>query len=114
MADDAELDALRQRRLRQLQDQAVQQQANQAEQQARQAEVEAQRQAILRAALTPEARERLTRVKIARPDQGAALEDQVIALAQSGRLQRPINDEDLKQILGRLFPPKRDINIRRK
>jgi programmed cell death protein 5 len=114
MADDEELEALRQRRLRQLQGQAVQQQAAQAEQQARQANAEAQRQQILRAALTPEARERLSRVKIARPDQGTALEDQVIALAQSGRLQRPIGDEDLKQILARLFPPKRDIRIQRK
>lgn len=112
--EDDELDALRQRRLRELQSRAAQQHAQAAEEAVRRAEIEEQRAAVLRAALTPQARERLTRGRMARPEAGAALEDQVIALAQSGRLRGPIGDDELKEILARLFPPKRDIRIERK
>lgn len=80
----------------------------------RQAQEEAQKEAILRQILTQEARERLSRIRIARPDQADVLERQLVALAQSGRLANKITDSDIKAILARLFPPKRDINIRRK
>lgn len=113
--DDDELNQLRERRMAELQRQ--QGGAGPEEEAARQQAMEqerAQRDAILRAILTPDARERLSRVRIARPDQADALERQLVALAQSGRIQQPLEDEDVKAILTRLFPPKRDINIRRK
>ena len=117
MTDDEELQRIRAARARQLNaaDNA-QAQGQQAELRRRQAEAEeqARNEAILRQVLTQEARERLQRVRIARPDQAQALERQIVALAGSGRLQRPLDDADLRAILAQLFPPKRDINIRRK
>ena len=42
------------------------------------------------------------------------IESQLIALAQSGRVQRVIDDETLRQILMRLIPKKREIKIERR
>jgi programmed cell death protein 5 len=113
MQDD-ELERLRRERLARVQaDQAASRDANEAAEQ-RRAQEQAQREAVLRAILTPEARERLSRVRIARPDQAEALEEQLIALARAGRLAHKVGDEDLRLILQKLFPPKREINIRRK
>lgn len=110
--DESELEEIRKRRLEQLK----QQQAGQAEEQkAQEAAVEAQRQAILRQVLTEEARERLGRLKVAYPDFCRKVEDQLLYLAQSGRIDadHPIDDPTLKQVLERLSPDSRDINIKR-
>lgn len=117
MGDD-ELEALRRRRVQELQ--ARQQaQRDMAESQAveeaqARAEAEAQKEAVLRQILTPEARERLVRLKMARPEEARLLEAQLVQLAQSGRLTGQIDDAQLRQILARLLPGNRDINIRRK
>lgn len=117
MADD-DLDSIRRRRMAELQAAARQRQqqdvAQAAQEQAQREEAEAQLDALLRQILTPEARERLGRLRLARPEDARALENQLVQLAQSGRLQSRIDDEQLKLILGRLFPAGRDINIRRK
>ena len=73
-----------------------------------------QRQMILRAILTTEARERLGRIKIARPEVAINLENQLIMLAQAGRLRAKINDRQLQELLTRFLPKKRDITIRRR
>lgn len=107
---DDELDAIRRRKLAELQaqqDQAV------AQQQYRE-QVQAQRQAILRQILTPEARERLGRIELAYPELKESVEQQLVALAQSGRVQRMIDDETLRQILERVIPKKREIKIERR
>lgn len=75
---------------------------------------EAERAEVLRRLLTPEARERLGRIRLAKPDVAAAVEQQVIALAQSGRLQRMIDDTTLRAILERLMPDRREIKITRR
>jgi len=77
-------------------------------------QIEAGRQAILRQVLTPEARERLGTVRIAYPDLARAVEDQLIRLAQSGRIDRQVDDATLRQILRKVAPQKREINIERK
>ena len=108
--DDEELDAIRRRKLMELQnaqDQAVAQQEMREQQQA-------QRQTVLRQILTPEARERLGRLELAYPDLADSIDNQLIALAQSGRVQRAIDDATLKQILERVMPRKRDIKIERR
>lgn len=108
--DDEELDAIRRRKLMELQnaqDQALAQQQMREQQQA-------QKQTILRQILTPEARERLGRVELAYPELADSIENQLIALAQSGRVQRAIDDATLKQILERVMPKKREIKIERR
>lgn len=108
--DDEELDAIRRRKFTELQ--AAQQDA--ASQQAVREQVQAQRQTILRQILTPEARERLGRIELAYPELKESIENQLIALAQSGRVQRMIDDPTLRQILERVIPKRRDIKIERR
>jgi len=108
--EDAELEELRRRKLAELQRQRDQQSF--AEEQSKQ--VEAQRQALLRQILTPEARERLGTVKMAYPEVARVVEDQLIMLVQSGRIDQQIDDATLKQILRRVAPKKREITIERK
>lgn len=76
-------------------------------------QAEAQKSLVMRQILTPEARERLGRLKMARPDVAQTVENQLIMLAQSGRLGQKIDDEMMKQLLGRLVPEKREIKIER-
>ncbi len=108
--DDEELDAIRRRKLQELQQ--VQMQAT-AQQQYRE-QVEAQKQTILRQILTPEARERLGRIELAYPELTDSIENQLIALAQSGRVQKVIDDATLRQILERVMPRRREIKIERR
>ena len=78
------------------------------------AQQEALRQTILRQILMPDARERLGRLRVARPEYANQIEQQLIMLAQSGRLQQKIDDPTLKQLLARIMPKKKDIKIERR
>ena len=111
--DDDELAELRRKKMAQLQQQAVDQQYMQEEME-RQKEVEARIQLILKQVLEPEAKERLNTIKLTRPDFAKAVEQQLVLLAQSGRLKSKITDDQLKALLQQLSPAKRDFNIRRK
>ena len=64
--------------------------------------------------LEPEARERLNTIKLTRQDFARAVEQQLVMLAQNGRIQNKITDEQLKVILQQVTPAKREFNIRRK
>ena len=108
MSED-ELDALRKRRMFELQQRMVdEQQQVQAQQQ-----LEGQKQALLRRILTPEARSRLTNLNMVKPEFTQQLEMQLIQLAQQGKINIPITDEQLKELLVRLQAGKRDYTIRR-
>ena len=108
--EDPELEEIRRRKLAE-----IQQQQDYQDQASRQADmVDAQRQHILRGILTPEARERLGTLKIAYPDVATQVEDRIIMLVQSGRLNSMIDDATLKEILSRVAPSKREISIKRK
>ena len=119
MAD--ELEAIRRKRLAQIQQQQQQQASPQMgtdmqaayQQEQAKAEMESQKQAILRQILTPEARERLTTLKMSRKEMAEQLESQLIMVAQSGRLQSKIDDEKLKLLLSQLQPKKRKTTITR-
>jgi programmed cell death protein 5 len=110
MSSDEELDRLRAQRLAELQGKQSQQRELE---QARE-EAAAQKQALMRRILTPEARQRLANLKIVRPDYVEQLELQLIQLAQTGRVKIPITDAILKRLLTQLQSGKqRDITIRR-
>jgi len=104
-----ELEALRKRRMLELQRRLAQeQQETQAEQQ-----VEMQKQAILRRILTSDARQRINNLKMVKPQFAAQLELQLIQLAQQNRISIPMTDEQLKEILTKLQSQRREIKIRR-
>jgi programmed cell death protein 5 len=104
---DDELDAIRQRKLAELQQQAAQEQV--AEQQA--AEAQAQKDAILRQILTPEARSRLTNIRMVKPQLAEQIEMQLIQLAGSGRLKGRVTDEQLKGLLQQLQGRERERKV---
>jgi programmed cell death protein 5 len=112
MGDD-EIAELRRKRAAQMQQQAIDQQLMQ-EDMERQKQADAQIHAVLMQILEPEARERLNTIKLTRPDFAKSVEQQLVMLAQSGRLKHKITDEQLKALLQQLQPAKRDFNIRRK
>jgi len=112
MGDD-ELAELRRRRMAQLQQQAGDQQAMQEELE-RQQKMKSQIQMILMQVLEPDARERLNTIKLTKPEFAGAVEQQLVALAQSGRLQKKITDAQLKELLRQLAPAKRDYSITRR
>ncbi len=104
-----EIEELRRRKLLQLQRRLAQeQQRMQVEQ-----EIEVQKQAVLRRILAPEARQRLTNLKMVKQEFADQLELQLIQLAQQGRVNIPITDEQLKDILVKLQSQRREIKIRR-
>ena len=106
MSDD-ELEAIRQRKEAQLRDQALREQANEQQQ----AEVQAQKEALLRQILTPEARARLTNVRMVKPQFAEQIEMQLIQLASSGRLKDRVTDEQLKTLLLQLQGKERERKI---
>ena len=102
--DEDELERLKAKKLAELEERLAE------EEERRRRELE--RQAAMRVILTPEARQRLANLKLIKPELVSQLEEQLIQLANSGRIRLPITDEELKQILARLTP-KRSIRIRR-
>ncbi|MCF2135793.1 MAG: DNA-binding protein [Candidatus Thorarchaeota archaeon] len=102
-----ELEAIRQRKIAALKEQALHQQA--AEQRA--AEIDAQKEAILRQILTPEARARLTNVRMVKPQFAEQIELQLIQLASAGRLREKVTDEQLKKLLQQIAGKEREPKI---
>jgi programmed cell death protein 5 len=106
---DEELEAIRRKKLSALQRRGSDEQKQvQAEQ-----EMEAQKQALLRQILSPEARQRLTNLKMVKPEFTEQLELQLIQLAQTGKVPLPLSDDQLKQILIQLQSRKRETKITR-
>ena len=106
---DEELEEIRRRKLLAMQQRATNDQKQvQAERQ-----MEAQKQALLRQILSPEARQRLTNLNMVKPEFTEQLELQLIQLAQAGKLPIPLSDAQLKQILIQLQSRKRETKIRR-
>lgn len=110
-----ELDQIRKKRLAQVQDgdEGDQAQAQGAMANAQEEQYQAQRQMILRKVLTPEARMRLSNIRMAKPDVVQNLEDQLIQLAASGRIG-VVDDAMLKKLLPKVMPTKREIKIERR
>lgn len=108
--EDPELQAIRQRRMAELQQQAQ----NQAAQEEQAQRMEMQKQNVLRQILTTEARQRLANIRLANPQMAESVEMQLIQLAQSGRIQGIIDDTMLRNILTQIAPQHREITIERR
>ncbi|HDI10222.1 MAG TPA: DNA-binding protein [Euryarchaeota archaeon] len=103
-----ELDEIRRRKLQELKEKI--ERARVEEEQRIRAEMT--KREILRRILTPEARSRLTNIKLSRPQFAEQLELQLIQLAQAGRITKPISEEELLRILKRLLGKKKETKIR--
>jgi len=112
MGDD-ELAEIRRKRMEQLQRQQMEQ-GGMEEELERQRQQESQIHMALMQILEPNARERLNTIKLTRPEFAKAVEQQLVMLAQSGRLRDRINDEQLKALLTQLLPKKKDYTITRR
>jgi programmed cell death protein 5 len=70
------------------------------------------REQTLRVLLSPEARQRLTNIRIVRPELAGAIEEQIIRLASAGRINRPLTDDEVRQLLEKVQQPKREFKIK--
>ena len=111
MAEDIE--EIRKRKLMELQKKYLEQQKAQEEALQREMELEAQLDAIMRKVLTPEARERLGRVKLVRPELARQVELVLAQLYQAGQISEPLDDAKLKKILAQIDArTRRDFRIK--
>ena len=107
-----ELERIREQKKKQLQEQQGESQEEAME--AQRQEAEAQKKAILRQNLSDGARKRLNTIKMSKPDVGEKVEQQIVALAQSGRIQGQIDEEKMKQLLKELTPDSKSFDIKRR
>jgi programmed cell death protein 5 len=77
-----------------------------------QAQAEAQKQAILRQYLTDGARKRLNSVRMSKPDFADQVEQQLVAIAQSGRLGDRIDEDQMRQLLQEMSPDSKSFDIK--
>ncbi len=107
---DKELEEIRRRRLLELQKKGAEEES----QVEMQKKLDLQIQALLRSLLTSEARQRLTNLKMIKPEFTSQLELQLIQLAQQGKIPVPLTDEQLKKILVQMQSRRREIRIKRR
>ncbi len=100
MAEDIE--EIRKKKLLELQRRLAEQQKEEEERVRQEMELEAQLNAIMKQILTPEARERLARVKLVRPELARQVELILVQLYQAGQITERITDEKLKKILAQI------------
>ena len=79
----------------------------------REAEADAMRQKVLMVLLDASARQRLANVRMVKPELANAVENYLVNAASSGRLNRALTDDELKQILLGIQSPKKDFKINR-
>jgi programmed cell death protein 5 len=77
----------------------------------REKQEKASREQMLRVIFTTEARERLSNIRMIKPELAASIEDQIFQLAASGKLRSQVTDEELKKLLGSFQRPKREFKI---
>jgi len=97
-----DIEEIRKRKLMELQRRYLEQKKAEEEAVRREMELEAQLDALMRRILTPEARERLGRVKLVKPELARQVELVLVQLYQAGRIPEPIDDEKLKSILAQV------------
>ncbi len=111
--DDERLEELREKKMQELQDRAQGGGDDEAQQEAQQ-RAEAQQEAVLKQHLTDGARQRLNAVEMSKPEFAKQVKQQVAALAQSGRVQGRIDEDQMRDLLKELQPEKKSFDIRRR
>ncbi|QGN06360.1 DNA-binding protein [Halorhabdus sp. CBA1104] len=112
---DDEMERLREERMEQLREQKEQQQGGDGGgREAAQQRAEAQKKAVLRKHLTDDARKRLNTLKMSKPQVAEQVESQIVAIAQSGRIQGKIDDEKMRQLLEEMTPDSKSFDIKRR
>ena len=76
-------------------------------------ELAAQKEQILKQILVPEARMRLSNIKMVKPELADLVEQYLIGMATQGKIPGQISDDQLKQILLSTQQPKRDFKFNR-
>lgn len=95
--DDAELNAIRSARLAELQKNTGQ--SNQSDSSSGKNDMKG---SMLSQILEPNARERISRVRIVRPDRAEAVENYLLKLVQLGAISRKLSEQDIVEILDAL------------
>ncbi len=111
--DDAELERIRRQKFEEL-ERSSQEREMENESRKRSLEEEARKQQILRQILTDDARERLNTLKLVKPELVDNVENQLIQLANMGRINHIISDAELKGILSRLIGNPHETKIERR
>jgi len=108
-----ELDELRRKRLEELQKQAASQSNEDSRRQQEEAQKaqEAKKQALLRSILSDKAKQRLSNIKLVKPDLAEGIENQLIRLSQTGRINGRVSEEQLLRLLKQIQGNKRDSSI---
>ncbi|XP_038881892.1 DNA-binding protein DDB_G0278111 [Benincasa hispida] len=101
--DDPELEAIRQRRMQELMAQRGMGSQNNPEQQKAQeearSEAEERRQMMLSQILSMQARERLARIALVKPEKARGVEDVILRAAQMGQIVEKVSEERLITLL---------------
>ncbi len=97
--EDEELERIKRKKLLELQRRLAEEEERRRQQEL----IEAQKRAILRRILTAEALERLSNIRLVNPQLAEFVENQLIQLAQAGRIPTPVTDEMLKKILEQIY-----------
>ena len=112
-SDDERLAELREKKMQELQERA-QSDGNEEAQQEAQERAKAQQEAVLKQHLTDGARQRLNAVEMSKPEFAKQVKQQVAALAQSGRVQGRIDEDQMRDLLKELQPERKSFDIRRR
>lgn len=115
-AQDDELTRLRQQRLAEMREQMESQalsQMQEEEQAAAEAQTKVNLTTAMKTVLSPEARERLARLELSRPELAEQVRHQLADLDKEGKISIPVSDLSLKRILAGLEEKKHNSSIRR-
>ncbi|KAJ1946209.1 hypothetical protein FBU59_002086 [Linderina macrospora] len=99
---DSELDAIRARRMAELQGGQGGSGTSNPEADARKRQEEEARQTMLSQILTNEARERIGRIALVRPERATAIEGMLVRMAKMGQIRKKVTEDDLKGMLEEL------------
>lgn len=107
-----DLEEIRKRKLKELKERQQQSPEQNEEQQLQQQF--AQMESLVKNYLTKDALERYGNLKVGHSEKAMRVVMVLAQMIQSGQIQSKINDQQLKEILKRLEPKKKDFNIKRK